>query len=227
MYKKNEQNEVPIFYMDDPDMEFSVNQIAGTSPEAQPSEENDDQNNIMETINKEESDVETSKFNQISDEIGVTESDVTDSESILAEENKENDNLGDASDSGEDENDCEIVDNIRDDNPSKEDIATAESETAIDKVKDNVAGTTIIKIKKNNHNKKDKKDKEKRTLCKLVKKDFVKEQFSDYQALVADPEYICKKCGRAAKDAASLCKPLPITKQYEETQNSRALPKQF
>ena len=61
---------------------------------------------------------------------------------------------------------------------------------------------------------KEKKHKEKKTkamgrgpLCKLAKNGFLDGHFKEYQALVNPPAYICKKCGRAAVDKKSLCKP--------------------
>jgi hypothetical protein len=64
--------------------------------------------------------------------------------------------------------------------------------------------------------KKSKKEKKKdkidlhRPLCKLVHDDILDDHFSEYQALVNPPAYICKKCGRAAADKKSLCKPVRI-----------------
>ena len=47
-------------------------------------------------------------------------------------------------------------------------------------------------------------------LCKLSKSGFVEDHFKEYKALVVPPAYICKKCGRAAADKKSLCKPARI-----------------
>jgi hypothetical protein len=55
-----------------------------------------------------------------------------------------------------------------------------------------------------------KKNPKKRKLCKLIKKDFLKKHFKEYEELVLNPGYICGKCGRVAKDAKSLCKPMLI-----------------
>lgn len=60
--------------------------------------------------------------------------------------------------------------------------------------------------------KKTKKEKkaEKRRLCKLVKKDYLKKNFKEYKALVMNPKYICHKCGRTAHDQNILCKPVSL-----------------
>lgn len=62
--------------------------------------------------------------------------------------------------------------------------------------------------------KKQKKEKHepslKGTLCKIVKNSDIEKHFAEYQALVNPPRYICKKCGRAAADKKSLCKPVRI-----------------
>jgi hypothetical protein len=43
-------------------------------------------------------------------------------------------------------------------------------------------------------------------ICKLDKED-IKENLEDLKKVVAPARYICKKCGRAAKDDDHLCKP--------------------
>ncbi|MBN2106098.1 MAG: hypothetical protein JW832_01625 [Deltaproteobacteria bacterium] len=48
-----------------------------------------------------------------------------------------------------------------------------------------------------------------KTLCEL-KKDCLKENLQEYKKLVRDARFVCKKCGRAAKDAERLCKPAPL-----------------
>ncbi|WP_192929724.1 hypothetical protein [Alkaliphilus serpentinus] len=48
------------------------------------------------------------------------------------------------------------------------------------------------------------KDKPKK-LCKLVKKDFLKDDLKEYVKLVNKPQYICDKCGRVANDKKNLC----------------------
>jgi hypothetical protein len=45
-------------------------------------------------------------------------------------------------------------------------------------------------------------------LCAMVQRgDHTLEQIKD---LVRDPKFMCKHCGRAAKDAANLCEPVPL-----------------
>jgi len=48
-----------------------------------------------------------------------------------------------------------------------------------------------------------------KTLCEL-KKDYLKENLKEYKKLVCDARFVCKKCGRAAKDAERLCKPVSL-----------------
>lgn len=55
-----------------------------------------------------------------------------------------------------------------------------------------------------------KKTAESSTLCKLVKKDFPEDHMKEYQKLVNKPEYVCKKCGRAANSKRSLCHPVRL-----------------
>jgi hypothetical protein len=47
-------------------------------------------------------------------------------------------------------------------------------------------------------------------LCKLVKEDYLDDNFKAYVKYVKKPQYVCKKCGRAAEDKDMLCKPLKI-----------------
>jgi hypothetical protein len=71
----------------------------------------------------------------------------------------------------------------------------------------------ITEPEKEKRSKKEKKKAKENTrgpLCKLVKSGFMDEHFSEYQDLVNPPAYICKKCGRAAADKKSLCKPVRI-----------------
>lgn len=55
--------------------------------------------------------------------------------------------------------------------------------------------------------KKKKKAEDLGTLCKLVKKEYMVKHTEEYQQLVKDPRYFCLKCGRAAHDKKSLCRP--------------------
>jgi transposase-like protein len=43
-------------------------------------------------------------------------------------------------------------------------------------------------------------------LCKWDKDD-IKDNFKELKKIVAEPRYICKKCGRVAKKEEFLCKP--------------------
>jgi hypothetical protein len=43
-------------------------------------------------------------------------------------------------------------------------------------------------------------------LCKWDK-DEIKDNLKELKKAVAEPEYVCKKCGRAAKSKDHLCKP--------------------
>ncbi len=49
-----------------------------------------------------------------------------------------------------------------------------------------------------------------KTLCKLVKDDYLEENIKEYIELIKDAKYICKKCGRVSNDEDSLCKPKKI-----------------
>ena len=48
-------------------------------------------------------------------------------------------------------------------------------------------------------------------LCKLIKGNMLQGNFHGYQELVRDPQYLCGKCGRAAREKINLCKPIKIT----------------
>lgn len=43
-------------------------------------------------------------------------------------------------------------------------------------------------------------------LCKLVKKDVLKDDYKKYLEIVKNPKYICTKCGRVASKKKFLCK---------------------
>jgi rubrerythrin len=48
--------------------------------------------------------------------------------------------------------------------------------------------------------------KDKKTLCKWDKDD-IRDDLDKLKKIVASPKYICRKCGRVAKDEEFLCKP--------------------
>ncbi len=43
-----------------------------------------------------------------------------------------------------------------------------------------------------------------------MKKEYLKENLQEYKKLVRDARFVCKKCGRAAKDEERLCKPVSL-----------------
>ncbi len=47
------------------------------------------------------------------------------------------------------------------------------------------------------------------TLCDWSRKKIEK-QFAELTAIVAQPKFICKKCGRASSEKKRLCKPAAI-----------------
>lgn len=47
-------------------------------------------------------------------------------------------------------------------------------------------------------------------LCKLVKKDILKEDLEGYIKLIKKPTHVCDKCGRAANEKKALCNPKEI-----------------
>lgn len=55
-----------------------------------------------------------------------------------------------------------------------------------------------------------KTDKKVKSLCSLVKKGILDEDFKKYKRLVGKASHVCRKCGRVASDADSLCKPREI-----------------
>ncbi|MGW8323055.1 MAG: hypothetical protein ACWGSD_16015 [Thermodesulfobacteriota bacterium] len=44
-------------------------------------------------------------------------------------------------------------------------------------------------------------------LCLLKNIGYVKSHLEEYKALVREPDYVCRKCGRAAASKKNLCKP--------------------
>ena len=47
-------------------------------------------------------------------------------------------------------------------------------------------------------------------LCYLVNLGFMVESPQEYRKLVEDAQYVCKQCGRVAKSADNLCKPVKL-----------------
>lgn len=48
---------------------------------------------------------------------------------------------------------------------------------------------------------------DKKKVCKICKGKFVQDNLDKYIEMVKDAEYVCKKCGRVAKDKKNICKP--------------------
>lgn len=57
-----------------------------------------------------------------------------------------------------------------------------------------------------------------KSFCKLDKKD-IKEHLEEIMPLVAQPQFICKKCARAAASRKNLCKPEALPQGLTETVN--------
>lgn len=75
----------------------------------------------------------------------------------------------------------------------------------------NIDVEASLKVDKKKGKKKDKKkaadvNKEK-TLCKYVKKEFLKTNLSEYKSFIENPQWVCKKCGRVSNNEKLLCKP--------------------
>ena len=47
-------------------------------------------------------------------------------------------------------------------------------------------------------------------LCYLVNMGYIESSMEDYKNLVKDAKFVCKKCGRSANAAESLCRPEKI-----------------
>lgn len=54
--------------------------------------------------------------------------------------------------------------------------------------------------------------KDTKTLCKWDK-DEIKDNLKELKKIVAEPRYVCKRCGRAARKEDHLCKPEPLDKK--------------
>jgi len=49
------------------------------------------------------------------------------------------------------------------------------------------------------------------TLCELIEeKKYLKKHFEEYQELVRDARFVCRKCGRVAHREKNLCKPTKL-----------------
>ncbi len=48
-----------------------------------------------------------------------------------------------------------------------------------------------------------------KTLCEW-KKEWFRERFTEFRAIVSRPRFACRKCGRAAKEEQWLCKPMTL-----------------
>lgn len=55
-------------------------------------------------------------------------------------------------------------------------------------------------------------NKKPKTLCKMAKKDFLKNNPGEFLARVGSGEFLCLKCGRVAEEKASLCQPKATAK---------------
>jgi hypothetical protein len=67
----------------------------------------------------------------------------------------------------------------------------------------------LLRLGQQTQNKGGRMSSKEKTLCEL-KKDYLKENLKEYKKLVCDARFVCKKCGRAAKDAERLCKPVSL-----------------
>ena len=47
-------------------------------------------------------------------------------------------------------------------------------------------------------------------LCFLVNLGYQQRKAKDYKALVREPKYMCKQCGRVAAKPRNLCKPVKL-----------------
>lgn len=98
----------------------------------------------------------------------------------------------------------------------KDDTTKVEQETSTDLPMEPSQEAEIKDMESTPINEKKLERARKRTLCKLVKKDFLKKHLREYKELVKDPIWVCRKCGRAANNMESLCKPARLMKKYVE-----------
>ena len=47
-------------------------------------------------------------------------------------------------------------------------------------------------------------------MCKIGKKEIIKEHIEEFKKVVKNPAFLCRKCGRVADKEERLCKPLEI-----------------
>ncbi len=47
-------------------------------------------------------------------------------------------------------------------------------------------------------------------ICALAESGFIGRDLEGFKELVGEPHFVCRKCGRVAKSAASLCEPEEI-----------------
>lgn len=53
-------------------------------------------------------------------------------------------------------------------------------------------------------------------LCKLAKKEYLKEHADEYGRYVIHAHFLCTKCGRAANIKSAVCKPLKLEHKINE-----------
>lgn len=58
-------------------------------------------------------------------------------------------------------------------------------------------------------------------LCKLVSDGFLDDHTKKYTQMVNNPKYVCMKCGRAANDEDSLCRPKKIKDKKDDLSESK------
>lgn len=55
-----------------------------------------------------------------------------------------------------------------------------------------------------------KKENHKMHICALKADGYDEKNPDEFQALIADPQYRCEKCGAQAKDSENLCEPVEL-----------------
>lgn len=51
---------------------------------------------------------------------------------------------------------------------------------------------------------------EEKPFCKRITPGFLKKNLEEYKQWISEPLYVCTKCGRVARRARDLCKPVPL-----------------